>query len=429
VNREGYTFYDRSTAPLVYHKMFCWGNHRAGARWQEFLSDGDRGRYIEIQGGFARSQLHDKPFPAGQTLEWTQCYGGTKLDPADVHGCELHEANLCLGQRVEELIPEQKLFAMDREYTADADLPVDPGSIVHSASGWGALENLRRELSGEAPLPASLCFPPASIGAEQYPWYHLLTAGRLPEADPGETPVSWMVSPRWMALLEKSLSLPGGRTWYSLLHYGNMLFEMWDNAHVAAEAMLWPDRDRYEALAESAWKESVSLARNVWALRNLAVLGHIRKDRSRTEACYDEAFLLPPARKDYAFAAEYMGWLNEWGEYEKAWALFESLPEDIHSSDRVILRAALTSVRLGKLEYAEHVFNREYADLREGETSLTDLWFEFQARKLALRRGLEVPSPEQLKELKAEAEDRFPPPHAIDFRMSYDKKQKYRDTQ
>ena len=429
VNKDGYTFYDRSTAPLVYHKMFCWGNHRAGERWQEFLSDGDRGRYIEIQAGFARSQLHDKPFPAGQTLEWTQCYGGTKLDPASVHGVDLHTANGVLGKRVDELISEENLFAMDRRFASDADLTVPADAVVHAASGWGALENLRRARAGEPLLPASLCFPAASLGPEQYPWYQLLTAGTLPQADPEEVPASWMVSPNWRSILEKSLDRPGGRTWYSLLHYGNMLFEFWDTARVATEAMNWPEKDRYEALAEAAWKESQALCPNVWALRNLAVLEHLRKNGDAAEAYYDELFRLAPSRKDFAFAAEYMGWLNDAGKYEKAWNLFETLPEKIRSADRIVLRAALCAVRLWKLDFMEGLFQREYAAIREGENSLTDLWFEFQAKKLALQRGIKELSAEKLAELKDEAWDLYPPPHSIDFRMSYDRSVRYRATE
>jgi hypothetical protein len=73
---DGVVFFDRACAPLLYHKMFCWGNHAAGKHWQEYLADPDKGYYIEIQGGFARSQIHNKLFPARSSIEWTQCFGG-----------------------------------------------------------------------------------------------------------------------------------------------------------------------------------------------------------------------------------------------------------------------------------------------------------------------------------------------------------------
>ncbi|MBP5730346.1 MAG: hypothetical protein J6X19_03990, partial [Clostridia bacterium] len=131
------------------------------------------------------------------------------------------------------------------------------------------------------------------------------------------------------------------------------------------------------------------------------------------------------------FAAEYMSWLNARGKYEKAWALFTSLPEEIRRVDRITITAAVCALKLNKLDGIGPVFAQEHADIREGENSLTDLWFEYNARKLGLSRGL---SPEELTgdtlaALIEEAEDNCPPPHEIDFRMSYDKEHKYRATQ
>ena len=55
---DGVVFYERSTAPLYYKKLFCWGKHRAGDHWQEFLSDGEgTGYYAELQAGIAPSQM------------------------------------------------------------------------------------------------------------------------------------------------------------------------------------------------------------------------------------------------------------------------------------------------------------------------------------------------------------------------------------
>ena len=168
-----------------------------------------------------------------------------------------------------------------------------------------------------------------------------------------------------------------------------------------------------------------------FAMRNLAVLERLRGNKDRAEAYYDELFELPAARADFAFAAEYMGWLNARGKYEKAWALFTSLPEEIRRADRVVLCSAVCALKLNKLDGLESVFQQEHADIREGENSLTDLWFEYNARKLGLSRGL-TPAEltgDTLAALKEEAEELFPPPHAIDFRMSYDKKRQYRATQ
>ena len=66
---NGTVFYERSTPPLSYKKLYVWGVHRAGDHWQKFLSDGEGGYYAELQAGIAPSQLHDKIMPKNTTYE------------------------------------------------------------------------------------------------------------------------------------------------------------------------------------------------------------------------------------------------------------------------------------------------------------------------------------------------------------------------
>lgn len=429
VNKDGYAFYDRSTSPLVYHKMFCWGNHAGGARWQEFLSDGDKGKYIELQAGIARSQLHDKLFPANSSFEWTQCFGGAKVGAASVHGVDLKEANANFEKEINALIPEQTLVFADEKYKKYANIPVSHDSIVHNGSGWGALEVMRRKKENEEPLPRTVCFPSYSLGKEQKDWVGLLDDGYIKSADPGAIPPSWMTSKRFMTLIEKSFDSPDAENWYSLLHYGNMLFEYWDNSVIANEAVNWSEKDKYEKAAEAAWRRSDALTPNVWAKRNLAVLYRLRGEKSKAEQEYDELIKLPAFKTDFAFAAEYMGWLNEDGKYEKAWELFVSLPDDMKKKDRIVLHAAKSAIRLGSFDFAKDVFDREYAIIREGETSLSDLWFEFKARELAKTQGKDFKklTDNEKKEYFDLVENTLTPPHTVDFRMSTDKNNKYRE--
>jgi len=429
VNNEGYTFFDRSTAPLIYHKLFCWGSHRAGKRWQEYLSEGRKGDYIELQAGIARTQLHDKLFPAGAKFEWTQCFGGTKVDRDEVHGKELHEANKFMEARVEELVSEREILGVNRILSKIATLPVGEKQIVHRGAGWGALELQREAVCRDKRLPLSVTFPESSLCEEQKPWQTLLETGILPETSPDIAPVSFMVSPAWQKLLEAGFGKEGGRNWLSLYHYGNMLFEAWDDAHLAAETVNWPDSEKYIQLAEAAWKESAALTPNVWALRNLALLEHLRGNTGAALAYYDRVFELPASLSDFAFAAEYLGWLADLGQYSKAWALFSRLPESIRRADRVVINAARSALRVGQVDFVESLFGTEYAAIREGETSLTDMWFELSARKLAANDGISSPSSSDLAKYKALALKNCPPPAEIDFRMSYDENSQYRKTE
>lgn len=425
---DGTVFYDRATAPLLYHKMFCWGNHSAGNHWQEYLSEPGEGHYIEIQGGFARSQVHDKLFPARSSFEWTQCFGGLKLDAAQLHQESYPKANAYLGAHIDGVISEERLLECNEQFSRLATMPVHEDDLVHRGSGWGALEALRCELQGDRPLPESVCFPKSSIGEAQYPWYALLTDGALPAESPDVIPPSWMVAPKWMKLLEDSLSREGGETWYSRMHYGVMLNEMMDRAHVATEASRWGRYGEFRLKARRAFERSVELQPSVWALRCLFCIADEEGDDALAEQYYDKVFELSAATVDFAFASEYMRWLNAKGKYEKAWALYQSMPESIRKVERMILNAAQAAIKLRKLEFIGDVVfaHGEYADIREGECSLTDTWFEYCALKLARERGMEEPTGEALEKLIDEAWNTCPPPAEIDFRMSFDRQSKYR---
>jgi len=426
--KDGMVFFDRSVAPLLYHKMFCWGNHAAGKHWQEYLAQPGQGYYIEIQAGIARSQMHDKLFPARSTIEWTQCFGGMRLDRAKLHDTSLPEANAYLGEQIDEVIREDELMTVNERLAGLALLPVAEGQLVHQGSGWGALEALRCQRMGDGPLPESVCFPFSSIGEEQYPWYALLTNGVLPEESADVIPPSWMVDPKWLALLEESLDRPGGETWCSRLHQGVMLNEMMDRCHVAYEASRWGRYGEYRGKARQALERSLALQPSVWALRCLFAIADEEGDEARAEQYYDQLFALPAALVDFAFASEFMGWLTRKRKYEKAWALYESLPASMQKTERLILHAAKAAIKLRKLDFIRDVVfaHEEYADIKEGECSLTDIWFEYCALQMAAERGIAHPEGAVLEELMEEAWVKCPPPAEIDFRMSAERKARYR---
>lgn len=425
-DNEGNVFFDRATAPLLYHKMFCWGNHSAAKHWQEHLSDPGKGYYIEIQGGFARSQMHDKIFPANSTIEWTQCFGGAALDRDSLHQEDMNAAADYLAAHIETVISEEDLLRLNEQYARLANVEVQEEDLVHLGSGWGALEELRIAYQGDCCFPKSVCFPRSTIGVDQYPWYALLTEGRLPDESPDVIPPSWMVSDKWRGILEKSIK-NGEETWYSLMHYGVMLYEAMDHEHIASVAANWPEYPKYTEMARQTFLRSVEIQPSVWALRCLFCIEHAEGNDELAEQYYDRVFELEASKVDFAFAAEYMTYLNQKGKYEKAWALYSSMPENIRQCDRMMLCAAMTAVKLRKIDFIPAVFEREYADIREGENSLTDIWFEYCALKMARERGLgDDVQGEELEKLIDEAWDTCPPPAAIDFRMSFSREHGYR---
>jgi hypothetical protein len=75
-------------------------------------------------------------------------------------------------------------------------------------------------------------------------------------------------------------------------------------------------------------------------------------------------------------------------------------------------RAGFDCVPLAELEpELNALFATEIASIREGEASLSDLWFELQERKLAAKEGVPVD-----EALRKRVRKELPPPSRIDFR-------------
>lgn len=419
---DGSIFYERSTAPLIYKKLFAWGTHAAGVHWQEYLSDGKgTGYYAEMQAGIAPSQLHDKPMPAGCVYEWTQCYGGMELDGKKMLDVAYDRAVSYFEDAIDREISAQDITRKHQEMCRLANLPVTEDMIFHRGSGFGALEVVRMARDGDGTPPVSMCFPHSAIKDAERPWLALLETGSLPEQDPALLQLSYMVSPKWLERLQKA-----PKTWNNLLHLGVAAYECHNTEIVVMQSY---DQEQSKAAtdaAKQAWQASVACKPNYWALRNLAVLERSEGNHAAAQAYYDAAVALPGAYTDQALASEYLQYLNACGAYAKAWALYSSLPDRCAADDRISITAAIAALKLKNVAYLEQFFKAEHHAISEGETTLTDLWFGLCALRLAAERGIENPTDEVLAELADEAWDLCPPDHSIDFRMSLDRKNKYR---
>lgn len=423
---DGTVFYERSTAPLYYKKLFAWGNHRAGKHWQEYLSNGvGTGYYAELQAGIAPSQLHDKLLPAGGKYEWTQCFGGTSLSAERLFDEDYGHAVDYFSEHIDGVISKDGIDALDKKLTLLADIPVKEENLRHRGTGFGALEIKRMAIDGDGKAPASLLFPDSSIGECEKPWLSLLECGKYPESSPASLPLSYMVSEKWMPRIKAAAE--NTDDYLANLYYGVARYEM-QNTEVLLDE-LYKNGDPDPAQTDEgrrAFLRSIECAKNVLAYRNLAVLENAEENFDLAEKYYDLALALPEAYDDYALASEYLTFLIKQGNFDKAWSLFRSLPEGLAKVDRIRISAASAAVKLGELDYLATFFAEPHHDIREGENSLTDVWFEFCARRMAKERGIMELDEETLDKLIDEAWETCPPDYSIDFRMSYNRKTKYR---
>jgi tetratricopeptide (TPR) repeat protein len=392
LNGEGKGMIQTSTARLKGRKLFLWGRGPGGKRWQAFLAKPGHA-YLEIQAGLARTQAEHVPMPANTTWEWLEAYGLMEADPDTVHGSDWSAAGQEVEGKLNALIPLSTLNAELERGQVWRDRP--PTELFQRGSGWGALERLRREKSGEPPFsPPGLIFDGASLDAQQDPWLDLLNEGALGAADPKAEPTNYVVQAEWRALLEEAVQRGQGAHWASWLHLGLMRY-------AAGE------RDT----ARRAWERSLELTETPWAKRNLAVLAQEDGQSAKAVELYAEACRMLPS---YPLAVECGKALIAAGQPQKWLDLIDELPETVRAAGRIRLMEGQAALATNEFARIEQLFTDVPAidDLREGEVSLSQLWFEYHEQRLSVQEN--VPIDETLrKRVRRE----HPVPAEIDFRM------------
>lgn len=384
---------EASTRPLAFRKLFCWGQHQGARRWQEFLSGPDR-PYVEIQAGLAPSQQHTVPMPAGSEWCWTQVFGPLAADPALVHHPDWATAWRAVDEVLQRQVTAASLRLLEERCRPLAEAP--PLRPLHAGGGWGALERRRRETCGEPAFPPAFGFAETTLGPEQQRWLELLETGRFPAQDPAAIPGEWLLQPEWLRLLETALAAPANRHWYAWLHLGVMKAEAYDDAG-----------------ARAAWEESLRLTESAWAHRNLAALADRQGVPQAALPHYRRAWDLAAAAgpPDLSFALEYLAALHAAGDPEAAWRFFQELPPALREPATIRLLAGKIALDRDDLDYVATVFDAEFTSIREGASDLTNLWFGYQAKRLAAATGLSPAT------AMAEARRTCPPPFRIDFRV------------
>lgn len=393
VGGDGRGLFQASTQLLRGRKLFVWGQSDGGRNWQSFLNTPGH-PYIEIQAGLERTQASCHPLPGRETREWVEAYGLLEADPALAHGADWTAAWTHACQRIALLAP-QALLEDELERTREMSLR-PPLAVEHRGSGWGALERRRRALSSEPPLAGpALPFGDETLEPEQQPWLQLLEEGALSAPDPTAPPPSYMDQEAWRALLERSLASGRSDHWFAWLQLGVM--------HLAAGRL---------ADARQAWETSLARRANAWAARNLAQLAAREGRVDEADRRFRQARALAPA--DWRLATEHLQTLAAGGRAADCLAEIDLMSPALRQRGRVRLIEARAAVAAGALERFAAIADQpfEVEDVREGDRSLSEVWFDYQARRLALETGEAVTDA-----LRERVRREFPPPRHLDYRM------------
>ncbi len=399
---DGLVFYECSTQPLRYRKMFCWGEHRGGEKWQEYLSRGKGEKYFEVQAGLSPTQLHAGLLQAKSEVSFMQVFGGLVVEEIDKAYQDLHTSTDYVKERIFSANKAQYLQELERTLQKNSEQHVD--ELLAHGRGWAHVECMRMQKMGEEHESlASMSFPAASLDKAQKFWVELLMryarGGRdafedMPQFDVEVDVVSYMIDSNWQAILEHARSHDEkNKAWYNLqlalVHYEN------GDVKQALEIL------EHECLGNSA----------SMILRTLGAMYAKVGETDKALHCYEKAYAVVEREQKLKvkeeLVCEYFQLLYDAKHYEKLWHYYESMlraGEDIREEVKVLVAGC--AFELQKWTELEAFFTMKLERIREGDTALCELWFKKQAHDLGNANLNEV-------------RKRYKPPENIDFRLVY----------
>lgn len=396
LNANGEGLANISTSRLIGRKMFVWGTSPGGNKWQDFINGPDN-PYMEIQSGITLTQNESTPMEPKSRWSWIEAWGYMSADSNIVHGDNWQAA-------VDEV--QENLYGQIDPVWLEAELKRTikdcrkaPDEILFEASGWGSLEDKIKAKFGKEPFSTQETpFPETSIGEDEKQWQALLEDGYLPCRTIEESPGSFMVGAEWLSLLEKSIEEGKSDNWFGQLHMGIMYHEaqMLDKA-------------------ENAFNQSIKHKANPWAYFCLSTIATHAEEKSKAIEYLFSAIDTMPDQINLLLAAA-LEMVNA-GQGEKFMEIYNRLNEDSKNHPRIKVWRAKAALESGDIDTAEEIINSgiELADVRECETTLSDIWFSVHEKRLAAERGIEVN--DEIKEL---VKREYKLPQELDFRMSKD---------
>ncbi|MEV6510979.1 DUF5107 domain-containing protein [Streptomyces sp. NPDC051642] len=365
LDADGHGLVQTSTDVLRGRKLFVWGTGSGGRRWQEWLTEPGTGGYCEIQAGLARTQLEHVRLDPESEVSWLEAYGPLEAEAEGEWSIVVDGAEA----RLETALPRADLDAAYAAWKPHAD--TEPGEILATGSGWGALEVLRTDWK----LPGTP-FEESTLGEAQAPWAELLRSGVLPEPRRVRPPGETLVASHWRDMLETAPASP-------LTEY-----------HLGVAQ--WHAGDRAQAVR--SWERALELAPSLWPLlRCMAVADQEAGNHERAADRYNEAFAdLCHERRDAgegwtaataALGREAVEALLRVRRTADARAVWEMLHPVTRERGRFLLLQAELLLAEGRRDDAWAVFGDgfEVADLREGAESIGRLWSRLTDEPLPTR--------------------------------------------
>jgi Flp pilus assembly protein TadD len=164
--------------------------------------------------------------------------------------------------------------------------------------------------------------------------------------------------------------------------------------------------------ARKAWETALTCRTSPWPLRNLGRWQIRHGDKEQGLSMLEQAARMLPDQR--ATAIECGNFLIKEKQYDRWLALLSQLGEGVRADGRLRMLEAQALIESGKLDQGEAILlgGIVVADIREGEVSLSELWYRLQEKKIAAREGIA-----EDEALRARVIAECPPPAELDFRM------------
>lgn len=383
-DQDGYGICQTSTGELRGRKLFVWGMGRGGRHWQSFLSK-PGSAYIELQSGLAHTQLEHLPMAGGASISWLESYGPVHADPGAVHGENWREAVNAVSAALDAERPADNLENWHARVKAELDGAC--GKVIHQGMGYAHAE---KALLGAAFDTAGLSLAAMRRGPAEKLWINLAEKNTFPRPNPLNKPLSYAIGFAWEEKL-RCAAQGGSDSWFARYHLGVMADARGDSKTAAQE---------YEL--------SLRMAENPWALRCLALK---KKQAGHPQEAAEMMCRAAHLRSIRPLVLEALEMLMTLGRWQDMLDLLNGLSASLQANGRVKTFRIAALMRLGRVEEARKILDGPIVltDVREGNTLLTDQWFE----SVAIReKGIATP------ETIAWAKENFTPPIHLDFRMT-----------
>ncbi len=379
---EGKGFYQTSTRRLRGRKLFVWGQTPGSKNWQDFLTD-KGGPYCELQAGLARTQYECIPMPPMAAWEWMEVYSPAQVSPEQV-GSDW----TTLQETVERII-DQDIKEIDLEkMLADTrnDFVYKKGKLLYEGSPYGYYENMLRRNNNTEEICGHLEFTEAPGHGSSIA--DLLNSSRFPPKTAYDIPVDYLYGERWKDIISEAALFTDKENWYTHYIYGMLLL---DEGAIGE--------------AEKEFCDSLRLLDNPWCYYGLFACGY--NSGKMFENIKHLKKMLSMLPNDLSAVREAFKYLCQAEEYADLIGAYDDLEASIRDDGRVRFYLAEAYAKNGDIKRAESVLFENggliVPDIREGETTITDLWEFIEVTKTG--DGTKISEPPRFLNFRMSSEE------------------------